>query len=163
MKKSIVKLLCLATFVIVAQLSFAQQKNYNTKIQKAGKVTVKEGKVFIEKADTVYIEKRTDIVHLQTTSERDTAGIYITKYVFAPKDGSSTFPFDIVLKFDKPILRRYCISTLGLLGGGVGPMNIYCGDDWVHGTGNFTARGVTFTVRSEQPISRTEIYGAVKQ
>lgn len=150
----------LAISITIGQLSFAQQKIFNNKINRAGKVIIKSGQIFITNADTVYIEKRSEMVHLQTMVKKDTNEIYITQFIFVPKDRASTFPFDIAIKFDKEIIRRYCISTVDPFPTGVGPMNVSCGDNWVHCTGNFTSHGVSFTVRSKQPLN-AEIYGAI--
>ncbi|AXY75391.1 hypothetical protein D3H65_15975 [Paraflavitalea soli] len=150
----------LAIVFLAAQPCLAQKKIYNTSIRKAEKVTIKGGNNFITHADTVYIEteKRIEMLFAGKKVEKDTSGIFTTTYTFVPGGGELSFPFDIAMKFDKPILRRYCISAVSSLSPGIIPMTVDCGDYWIHATGNTTSTGITITLKSMKPLT-ADIYG----
>lgn len=84
-------------------------KNYNTNIEKAQKVDIKDGVITIKKADTVIIKIYTSLntktkLYLVSNKEvKDSTGQYITSIIIKNPDLSEYNDVNISLKFNKPV------------------------------------------------------------
>jgi|GEM_PF-3207575 hypothetical protein len=113
------KILAITLLLLSNILSYAQKKQFNTRIDTAGKVTINGGQTIILKADTVFIGQLTisqnvaDSIYLyKSTTTQDTNGIYSTVYTFGPKKTSPSFNVDITIYFDKPYIPIYSLYKL---------------------------------------------------
>ena len=108
--------------LILLLLSFVatgQNKQYNTRIDTAGKVTINSGTTIILKADSVFIGQiiidqavPTKVYFLGSITTQDSTGIYTTTFKFAPRNNTSTFDVNITINFDKPFIPWYTTERL---------------------------------------------------